>query len=259
MLYAAAVAAKHDAGFASKYRDELFALMYDIANPGRGASLFEPGIDRAAFPRARHKDFYEGHSWASGIFFMGQGKAQESSSEAINAYYGAYLLALAFGDVELADWNRILLAMEIQAAKFYYHMPKSTMVYPENFARHKMVGVIGALSTGLNTWFGPSTAFTHGIQILPVTPITELTLQPVDFIREDIRYLDTHLERDSCDDAWLAFIECLRAVINPKVAYENIKALSKVDSGTTKTALLYWVATRPVPDDTPEDSPEFFH
>ena len=57
-----------------------------------------------AFPKARHEDFYAGHSWASGIFFMGQGKAQESSSEAANAYYGAYLLATSLGDVALADW-----------------------------------------------------------------------------------------------------------------------------------------------------------
>jgi len=249
MLYAAAVAVKLDADFASQYRLALFALMYDVADPGLGASLFEPGVDRSAFPKARHKDFYDGHSWASGIFFMGQGKAQESSSEAINAYYGAYLLGLAYGDVELADWNRVLLAMEIQAAKTYYHMPKDTPIYPKPFARNKMVGVLGALSTGSTTWFGPSTAFSHGIQVLPVTPITQLVLSPNDFVAEDIRFLDAHLDRDNCDDAWLAFVECIRAVLDPKSAYRRVKALSAVDPGTTKTALLYWIATRPPPDD----------
>ena len=38
---------------------------------------------------------------------MGQGKAQESSSEAVNAYYSAYLLSLALGDVELAHNTRV--------------------------------------------------------------------------------------------------------------------------------------------------------
>lgn len=258
MLYAAAVAVKMDASFRSKYRRQLLAIMYDIANPGESASSFESAIDRSAFPRSRHKDFYEGHSWASGIFFMGQGKAQESSSEAINAYYGSYLLALAFGDVELADWNRVLLAMEIDAAKTYYHMPKGTPIYPPIFAQNKMVGVLGALSTGAVTWFGPSVAFSHGIQILPVTPITELVLQPATFIREDLEYLDKHLDRDSCGSSWLAFIESLRAVVDPRTAWDNIKQLQSVDAGTTKTALLFWVATRTPPDDMPFDSPEFF-
>jgi endo-1,3(4)-beta-glucanase len=34
------------------------------------------------------QDFFDGHSWASGLFVQNNGKSQESSSEAINAYYG---------------------------------------------------------------------------------------------------------------------------------------------------------------------------
>mmetsp|Transcript_8074 Transcript_8074/g.28313 ORF Transcript_8074/g.28313 Transcript_8074/m.28313 type:complete len:370 (+) Transcript_8074:1711-2820(+) len=249
MLYAAAVAVKFDAGFASKYRSALFALMYDIASPGGGSSYSELGIDRHAFPRARHKDFYEGHSWASGIFFMGQGKAQESSSEAVNAYYGAYLLALALGDLELADWNRVLLASEIRSAKTYYHMdpqdPKSP--YPKAFAKNRMVGVLGSLSTGSVTWFGPSKALSHGIQILPVTPITEELLSPASWVRADIEYLEKQVDFSTVEPGWRAFLECERAVYDPEAAWRNIRALQTVDPGTTKTALLYWVATRSEP------------
>ncbi|CAM9873455.1 unnamed protein product, partial [Chrysoparadoxa australica] len=43
----------------------------------------------------RHKDFFSGHSWASGLFSQANGKSQESSSEAVNAYYGAYLFGVA--------------------------------------------------------------------------------------------------------------------------------------------------------------------
>ena len=42
------------------------------------------------FPLARHKDFFDGHSWASGLFQQANGKGQESSSEATNAYYGTH-------------------------------------------------------------------------------------------------------------------------------------------------------------------------
>ena len=60
--------------------------MYDIASPGLHVTK--------AFPPARHKDWFDGHSWASGIFFMGQAKSQESTSEAVNAYYGVYLFGM---------------------------------------------------------------------------------------------------------------------------------------------------------------------
>jgi len=255
MLYAAAVAVKNDAGFMSEYREALFALLYDVASPGPAtrASLETVGIDRAAFPRARHKDFYAGHSWASGIFFMGQGKAQESSSEAVNAYYGAYLLAAALGDVELSDWCRILLATELRAAKRYYHMPAGGDVYPAAFAdRNKVVGVLGALNTGSQTWFGPSVAYAHGIQILPITPITEELLDPPEFVAEDLAFLDQHLEED-VDDAWKAFLVCERAVLDPAKAWKELMALQTVDAGASKTAMLYWIATRPAPDEVTKD------
>ena len=44
---------------------------------------------------------------------------QESSSEAVNAYYGVYLLGKARDDTDLADWGRLLLAMELRSAKKY--------------------------------------------------------------------------------------------------------------------------------------------
>ena len=36
------------------------------------------------FPFVRHKDFFDGHSWASGIYQHSDGKEQESSSEVFN-------------------------------------------------------------------------------------------------------------------------------------------------------------------------------
>ena len=87
--------------------EALLALVWDIANPpndgasrqatsptrtaGNGTPLLQ-ATSSSLFPVARHKDFYDGHSWASGLFPMANGKSQESVSEAVNAYYGATLL-----------------------------------------------------------------------------------------------------------------------------------------------------------------------
>ena len=46
---------------------------------------FVPTHRRRCRPPAQ--DFFDGHSWASGLFQQANGKGQESSSEAANAYY----------------------------------------------------------------------------------------------------------------------------------------------------------------------------
>src|SRR5688572_31565583 len=54
----------------------------DIASPDRQDKLF---------PFLRNFDPYAGHSWASGHARFGDGNNNESSSEAMNAWYGMIL------------------------------------------------------------------------------------------------------------------------------------------------------------------------
>lgn len=112
----------------------LDALVRDICNP-------DPSdID---FPVARHKDFFDGHSWASGLFQQANGKGQESSSEAANAYYACYLYALSTANKDLQWFSHAMLALEVQAAQLYWHMP-SDDIYDPPFTASRMVGNIGA-------------------------------------------------------------------------------------------------------------------
>ena len=73
--------------------ERVLLLIRNIANPSKHDS---------AFPRFRHKDIYQGSSWASGIteplYF--NGRNQESSSEAIAAYEAVAL----FGDVMVSKY-----------------------------------------------------------------------------------------------------------------------------------------------------------
>jgi endo-1,3(4)-beta-glucanase len=69
---------------------------------------------------------------------------QESTSEAVNAYYGLYLLGKARGTADLTDWGRVLLAMEMRSAQRYWHVTTADapQVYPQPFAANKVVGVL---------------------------------------------------------------------------------------------------------------------
>jgi len=128
VLYACALMGKLDPTFVNTHGDYVDAIYYDIAH---GANFDSSASSSIFLPGARHKIWFDGHSFASGLFPFGNGKSQESSSEAVNAYYGAYLWSLvrngaaddpALDDSEQTDFARLLLAMELRGAKTYWHM-----------------------------------------------------------------------------------------------------------------------------------------
>ena len=157
VLYACAVLGRLDPSFVALYGEQVDALFYDVAH---FANFDSKGVDGAFFPGARHKVWFDGHSYASGLFPFGNGKSQESSSEAVNCYYGAYLWSLvrhnatANPDADtstMTDFARLLLATEIRGAKTYWQMTPpsngtksdtSMSVYSPAFAQNYMVGNI---------------------------------------------------------------------------------------------------------------------
>ena len=72
LVYAAATLARLDVPFWDANKVALETIVRDICNP----DPTDPD-----FPFVRHKDFFDGHSWASGLFQQANGKGQESSSE----------------------------------------------------------------------------------------------------------------------------------------------------------------------------------
>lgn len=77
-----------------RFFERVLLLIRNIANPSE---------DDEFFPMWRHKDWYQGHSWASGIAtpYL-NGKNQESSSESIAAYEAIAV----YGDV-MVRWSQI--------------------------------------------------------------------------------------------------------------------------------------------------------
>jgi endoglucanase Acf2 len=179
--------------FVHQHKDAIEAIIHDIGAPidmkmtGINASFVARSDDTSLlFPSARHKDWYCGHSYASGLFSMSNGKSQESSSESVNAYYALALYASLNrhnnnNDTREDDatydyytYTRLLLAMEIRSIQLYWHMSarQEPPIYEPQFAANRMAGVVSEMSVVYSTWFGHEPAQVHGINIMPVTPIT---------------------------------------------------------------------------------------
>ena len=159
-IYAAAVVANYDLVWGRKHFQEVLLLIRDIANPS---------IHDKNFPAFRHKDWFLGSSWASGIATLGgapylNGRNQESSSEAIHAYeaialYGSVMMH-AWGDGTADDsalngfgltarrvslMGRLLSATEVRSAQRYWHVlhgeQATKSIYPKNY-KPSVVGMM---------------------------------------------------------------------------------------------------------------------
>ncbi len=79
LIYASSIVAHFDSDWGRTNYEGVLLLIRNIANPSE---------DDVHFPKYRHKDWFQGSSWASGVAIPPNlnGKNQESSSEAIAAY-----------------------------------------------------------------------------------------------------------------------------------------------------------------------------
>lgn len=156
-IYAAAALSHFDKEWGREYFEDVLLLVRDIANPS---------TDDTSFPTFRHKDWYQGHSWANGvgITFL-NGMNQESSSEAIASYEAVALfgkaMSSAFDDVGDAekiavcdDIHRVGLVMtatELRSTKRYYQIQENNKIYPDEYEAN-VVGIMWSTMTHFGTW-----------------------------------------------------------------------------------------------------------
>ena len=186
-VYAAATVARNDPAWARDFFPKVLLYIRDYANPF---------ADDDFFTAWRHKDWFLGSSWASGIVSAENsphGRNEESSSEAIAAYESMALFGKAMVDVmkasgdkkglELArrvqEAGRLLAATEIEATNRYWHVWSSANhknSYPEEYSE-PVVGMLYDTMASFQTWFAPSAEtsplVSYGIQLMPFTPVSE--------------------------------------------------------------------------------------
>ncbi|CAI5990821.1 unnamed protein product [Closterium sp. NIES-64] len=242
-IYAAATVAQFDSAWRDQYGAALKDLMADYMSPER----------TAAFPRLRHFDAYALHSWASGLFEFGDGRNQESFSEAVNAYYAGALLASVLGDQPLATLGATLAAVEALAGQTLMHVPLASSNpdpslspgYEAVFADgNRVVGVLWSTKRDAALWFAPPADMEKrvGIQVLPVSPFLKHLFPDPEFAKQLVEWAQPVLSGAATDE-WRGFAWALQALYDPQGARANIAALGAFDDGNSKTNMLWWLAS----------------
>ncbi|CAL5369709.1 unnamed protein product [Camellia sinensis] len=238
-LYAIAVLAKIDPTWGRNYRPQAYSLMADFMNLGKR--------ENSKYPRLRCFDLWKLHSWAGGLTEFADGRNQESTSEAVNAYYAAALMGLAYGDTHLVTTASTIAAMEIHSAQTWWHVREGGTIYAEEFTRqNRVVGVLWANKRDNGLWFAPAEwrECRVGIQLLPLSPITEVLFCESGFVRDLVAWASTALEREGVLEGWKGFLHALEGVYDKENALRKIRNLNGFDDGNSLTNLLWWIHSR---------------
>uniref|UniRef100_A0A7S1J168 glucan endo-1,3-beta-D-glucosidase n=1 Tax=Eutreptiella gymnastica TaxID=73025 RepID=A0A7S1J168_9EUGL len=241
-IYSAGVVAKFDTKWASKYNEKVLALVRDIANPSRRDPYFTP---------FRMFDWYVGHSWALGIVADANGRNQESSSEAVNAWYGMYLYGTAMKNKHLKTLGNALLLGEAHSTNFYWHVKKSNHIYPPEY-EHNIVGIMHEMLVEFQTFFGLRSFFVHGIQLIPITPMVSIMFEP-EWVHTAYPNFKEGCEADEecVESGFVTFLYAEQALIDKEGAWTNALRLPKHvftdecpgGNGNSRTALLHFIAS----------------
>ncbi len=157
-IHAAAILAQFNPEFVNLYGDMIDTLVADIANYDR---------NNTSFSYLRNFDEYEGHSWAIGYSNFLDGNNHESSSEAINAWYGSWLWSEVRANTELGALSEYLYSAEVNSTKHYWlNWFNNKDIFPVEYARAKASMVWGG-KFEYQTWFSTEPQAIEAIQYLP--------------------------------------------------------------------------------------------
>mgnify|MGYP002359795398 FL=1 len=230
-IYAASILARYDIEYLSNNEQFINLLVKDIAN-----------IDRsdASFSYVRGFDAYEGHSWASGEGLFADGNNQESSSEAVNAWYALYLWSEVIHHDGLRNMALALYAEESASALEYWLNIDTSDARFAHF-KHPFVSLLWGGKLDSATWFSPKPEAKLGIQILPISPGSLYLGSRSDRVRENIlsepELQQPTLFRDS--------LAAYRAFFDPVGALEQVRsmALGDMDGANSKSFVEAWILT----------------
>ncbi|ODV60536.1 endo-1,3(4)-beta-glucanase [Ascoidea rubescens DSM 1968] len=213
----------------SDNKDYINSLIRDVSNSNR---------DDEYFPFSRSFDWFQGHSWASGLYSSGSGKNEESTSEDYHYYYGMKLWGKVTGDGSLENRGNLILSIMSKSINLYFLYSSENTVQPSKIIENKVAGILFDQKIDYTTYFGTNTEYIHGIHMLPITPISSI-IRKENFVGEE---WDSKLGGiiDSVESGWTGILRLNQALVNPQESYEffsqeGFDSAKYLDNGQSRT------------------------
>ncbi|KAF3904902.1 hypothetical protein ABW20_dc0107779 [Dactylellina cionopaga] len=216
-------------------KDYVNNLVRDVANPSTKDKYF---------PVSRSFDFYNGHSWATGLYARADGKDEESSSEDYNYSYAMKLWGNVIGDANMEARANLQLAILKRSLNEYFLMTTGNRNQPANFIQNKVSGILFENKVDHTTYFGNQIEYIEGIHMLPLTPMSPYVRSKKFCAEEWVRYFDGRT--DPINSGWKGVLWANAAIFAPYSSF-NFFAGSAfqanwLDDGASRTWYLIFAA-----------------
>ncbi len=232
-IRAAAEVAMSDSDWAQdeNYGGMIKRLIRDIASTDRHDKLF---------PFLRNFDPYAGHTWASGHAKFGDGNNNESSSEAMNAWYGLILWGEATGDRATRDLGIYLYTTEMNAIQEYWFDIRNEN-HPAEYSPSVVTMIWGGKGAN-GTWFSANPEMVHGINWLPITGGSLYLGHKPEYCKKNYEALGAE-NNGTQWDAWADLMVMYRALSDSEDALKQLKTLGEKDfeAGNSLANTYHWV------------------
>ncbi|PGH16809.1 hypothetical protein AJ79_01453 [Helicocarpus griseus UAMH5409] len=214
-------------------------LVRDAANSVSGDALF---------PFSRGFDWYNGHSWAKGLFESIDGKDQESTSEDTMFAYAIKMWGKTSGDASMEARGNLMLGILSRTLNNYFLMKSDNVNQPKEFIGNKVTGILFENKAEHTTYFGANLEYIHGIHMLPLIPSSGYT-RSKDFVREEWDAMFSEQASTSASKVqggWQGVLYANLAIIDPTASWNFFAQepfdLAKVDGGASRTWYLAYAA-----------------
>lgn len=132
-IQAAAVIGALDPSWLAENKEWVNMLVRDAGNSVENDTYF---------PFSRGFDWYNGHSWAKGLFESFDGKDQESTSEDTMFAYAIKMWGQTTGDASMEARGNLMLGILRRSLDSYFLMQENNTNQPANFIGNKVTGIV---------------------------------------------------------------------------------------------------------------------
>ena len=156
-------------------------------------------------PYLRHFGLYEGHSFADGRGIFNDGNNQESTSEALHAWYGIWLWGQQMQNQDHIQTGQWLFDHELAATQSYWFGIDNP--FGDDYIS-SMASIVWHAKRDYTTWFSPEDLHIFGIQWLPLSPVSNY-FEVIDNYNDHKNFLTATLGPDlfthEWSDLWIAY------------------------------------------------------
>ncbi|KAJ5758847.1 hypothetical protein N7520_006003 [Penicillium odoratum] len=238
-IQAAAIIGALDPSWLAKNKDWVNMLVRDAGNSVENDPYF---------PFSRGFDWYNGHSWAKGLFESYDGKDQESTSEDTLFAYAVKMWGRTIGDASMEARGNMMLGIMRRSLDNYFLMQDNNINQPANFIKNRVTGILFENKVDHTTYFGNNLEFVQGIHMLPLLPHSAYIRQRSFVAQEwkDMFSATASTPASQVEGGWKGVLHANLALIDPDASWdffsqENFN-YSWIDGGASRTWYLAYAA-----------------